>query len=118
MAFEVFKPKFPEKTFLLGRTLHLDKDDKVVEEDDENGVKVLGTEGKAFYEDEAKHYGLDDSHRLVAEAPAPVEEPAPVEAPAEPEPAPPDPTPEPAPEATPEPKAKSKKAKADEEAKP
>mgnify|MGYP003577716263 CR=1 FL=1 len=57
----------PPKTFIINRNLHLDADDKVVEESDPAGRKVLGGKGKAFYEEEAKHYGLDESHRLVDE---------------------------------------------------
>lgn len=69
MPFEIKKPLMPKKTFILNRNLHLDKASKVVEENDPTGVKVLGGKGKALYEEEAKLYGLDDSHRLVEEKP-------------------------------------------------
>lgn len=92
MPFEIKKPHMPKKTFIINRNLHLDKDGKVVEEDDPAGKKVLGGKGKAFYEDEAKYYGLDESHRLIEEKPKPETAPEPAakpaaepEAPAEPE---------------------------------
>lgn len=67
MALEINQPQAPKKTFVLNRTLHVTKDGKVVEEADVRGVKVLGGVGKAFYEDEAKAMGLDDSHRVPSE---------------------------------------------------
>jgi hypothetical protein len=75
MPFEIKKPMMPKKTFILNRNLHLDKDGKVVEENDLSGVKVLGGKGKALYEEEAKHYGLDESHRVVEEKPVEVKTP-------------------------------------------
>lgn len=77
MPFEIKKPFVPAKTFIINRNLHLNKEDKWVEETDVTGVRNLGSKGKAFYEEEAKSYGLDESHRLVEEAaPEPVPEAA------------------------------------------
>lgn len=94
MPFTIEKPFVPQKTFVLNRTLHLDKDGQVVEETDPRGVKRLGMAGKAFFEEEAAAYGLNDSYRLVEEQPEP---PMPTPAPA------PAPAPEPQPEPEPEP---------------
>lgn len=83
---EINQPTAPKKTFVLNRPLHLTKDGRIVEEDDPEGVKVLGGVGRAFYEEEAKKMGLNDSHRMgaaVAEAPVEVPDTAPL---AEPEP--------------------------------
>lgn len=103
MPFTIEKPFAPKKTFILNRTLNLDKDGHVVEDTDVRSVKRLGGPGSAFYEEEAAKYGLDDSHRLVEEqsqsdfgpqpAPEPQPEPAPAPAP-EPEPQPEPPQPE------------------------
>lgn len=68
MPFEIKKEEGPKKTFILARALHLTKDEKMVEESDPAGVKVLGGKGYAMYEEEAKHYGLDESHRFVEES--------------------------------------------------
>lgn len=89
MPFTIEKPFAPKKTFILNRTLNLDKDGKVVEDTDVRSVKRLGGPGSAFYEEEAAKYGLNDSHRLVEEQPQPEPQPAPAPAPApEPEPEP------------------------------
>lgn len=72
MPFEIKKPDAPKKTFVLARPLHLTADEKVVEESDPAGVKVLGGAGYAMYEEEAKHYGLTDEHRAVPDKPDPV----------------------------------------------
>lgn len=73
MPFEIKKPMMPQKTFIINRNLHLNAEGKVVEEGDPTGRKNLGSKGKAFYEEEAKLYGLDESHRLVEEKPKSVE---------------------------------------------
>lgn len=95
MGFEIKKPAMPQKTFILNRPMHVTADGKAVEEDDEKGVKVLGGAGSAFYEEEAKQYGLDDSHRMVDKKPVattqPLVEPEPplqAPVPVEPVPAP------------------------------
>jgi hypothetical protein len=101
MPFTIEKPFAPKKTFILNRTLNLDKDGHVVEDTDVRSVKRLGGPGSAFYEEEAAKYGLDDSHRLVEEQPQPESQPAPVPVP-EPEPEP-EPQAEPVTEPLPEP---------------
>lgn len=53
-------------TFVLGRPLHLTADDKVVEEDDPAGVKVLGGKGSTVSAEDVKKYGLDDSHKSAS----------------------------------------------------
>lgn len=55
--------KLTKKLFVLGRTLHLDKDDNVVEETDPASVKVLGGKGLAIDPADVRKYKLDDSHR-------------------------------------------------------
>lgn len=67
MPFEIKKPFTPKKTFVINRNLHLNAAGKWVEETDPAGVRNLGSKGKALYEEEAKSYGLDESHRLVEE---------------------------------------------------
>lgn len=67
MPFEIKKPFTPKKTFIINRNLHLNAAGKWVEETDPTGVRNLGSKGKALYEEEAKSYGLDESHRLVEE---------------------------------------------------
>jgi hypothetical protein len=62
MPLIIKKPEAP-KMFVLNRTLHLDAEGKVVEENDPAGKKVLGGKGSSIPEDEAKQYGLDDSYR-------------------------------------------------------
>lgn len=109
MPFYIHKPFVPQKTFVLNRTLHLTADGKVVEERDPTGRRVLGMRGSSLYEEEAKAYGLDDSHRLIEETPKP--EPA-----LEPKPEPAPPKPEPVPEPVPEPAPKQKRIKKEAEA--
>lgn len=103
MALEINQPQAPKKTFVLNRTLHVTKDGRVVEEDDVEGVKVLGGKGRAFYEEEAKTLGLNESHREGYVAPVPSPESV---AEAIPEPVIPVPELEPIPELEVEPKPK------------
>lgn len=70
MPFYIHKPYGPKKTFILNRGLSLTADGKVVESTDPAAKRVLGVRGHSLYEDEAKHYGLDESYRLVEEKPA------------------------------------------------
>lgn len=96
--------------FVLGRALHLTADGRVVEEDDVDGVSVLGGPGTVISEADVKKYGLNDSHRLKVLKPEPT--PTPVvpekveEKPTETKPAE-EPKPE---EPKPEPKPKAKKS--------
>jgi hypothetical protein len=86
MPLIIKKPQMPQKTFILNRALHVDKAGNSVEEDDVRGVKVLGGPGSAFYEDDAKERGLNETHREGYVAPSdpvePILEPAPAPEPA------------------------------------